>query len=71
MENILPEEKSLRTAIYTAFRNTTEFCEFLLQLRISKHTSQDLTSHLPPVCRAWQKSLDKGVFFPSNKPDFS
>lgn len=64
MENILPEEKPLRTAIYTAFRNnTTEFCEFLLQLRISKHTSQDLTSHLPPVCRAWQKSLDKGGVF--------
>lgn len=53
MENILPEEKSLETAIYTAFRNTTEFCEFLLKVRISKHTSQDLTSHLTPVSRGW------------------
>lgn len=71
MENILPKEKSLKTAFYTAFRNTTKFCEFLLQVRISKHTRQDLTSHATPVSRGWRKSLDKGFFFPSNKPYFS
>lgn len=64
MENILPKEKSFKTAFYTAFRNTTKFCEFLLEVRISKHTRQDLTSHPTPVSRGWQKSLDKVFFSP-------
>lgn len=51
MENILPEEQSLRTAIYAAFRNITELCEFLLQVRISKH--KNLTSHLTTASRGW------------------
>lgn len=53
MENILPEEKSLKTVIYAAFHNTRKFRQFLLKVRISKRTNQGLTSHLTPASRGW------------------
>lgn len=42
MGKILPEEKSLKTTIYS-ISHTAKFCELLVSIRISKHTAQYLT----------------------------